>query len=135
MANKQQQTFRICIRPCPRYLTGGDTHILCVACLGEEDAQSALEGADCEHCEVLPLSLPSPDRSSASYQGWEAQTAVSSTPIEAQTCQLSDSEEFNIVSVNARDTGDSPPQSRTYEELIEVVTSGRLVSREGGRLF
>ncbi len=97
MANKQQQTFRICIRPCPRYLTGGDTHILCVACLGEEDAQSALEGADCEHCEVLPLSLPSPDRSSASYQGWEAQTAVSSTPIEAQTCQLSDSEEFILL--------------------------------------
>ncbi len=31
------------------------------------------------------LSLPSPDRSSASYQGWEARAAVSSTPIEAQT--------------------------------------------------
>ncbi len=27
------------VRPCPRYLTGGDTHILCVACLGEERAQ------------------------------------------------------------------------------------------------
>ncbi len=64
------------------------------------------------------LSLPSPDRSSATYQGWEARTAVSSVPIEAQTCQLSDSEELYVVCVNARDTEDSPPQSRAYEEFI-----------------
>ncbi len=43
MASKQQQAFRMCVHPCPRYLTGGDTHILCVACLGEEHARSALE--------------------------------------------------------------------------------------------
>ncbi len=81
MANKQQQTFRMCVCLCPRYLMGGDTHILCVACLGEEHAQSraltvsparcfpcghsdpawrsftvlGFEGADCEYCEVLPL--------------------------------------------------------------------------------
>ncbi len=36
---------------------------------------------------------------------------VSSTPIEAQTRQLTDSEELD-VSVNATDTKDSPPQSR-----------------------
>ncbi len=47
---------------------------------------------------------------------------VSSAPIEAQTLQLSDSEELDVVSVNARDTEDSPPQSRAYEELVEVVT-------------
>ncbi len=41
------------------------------------------------------LSLPSPDRFSASFQGWEACTAVSSAPIEAQTLQLSDSEELD----------------------------------------
>ncbi len=35
--------FRMCVRPCPCYLTGGDTHILCVACLGEEHVQSAVE--------------------------------------------------------------------------------------------
>ncbi len=46
MASKQQQAFKMCVRPCPRYLTGGDTHILCVACLGEEQAQSALESVD-----------------------------------------------------------------------------------------
>lgn len=68
------------------------------------------------------LSLPSPDRSSASHQGWEARTAVSSAPIEAQTRQLSYSEKLDVVSVNARDTEDSPPQSCTYEKLVEVVT-------------
>ncbi len=150
-------------------------HVLCVACLEEEHARSTLEGADCEHCHVLPLrtlrsrlaffhnegaqarvpqcsgpaaaeaqwrlqswglqmdlsaeletgtalSLPSPDRFSAWSQGWEACTAVSSAPIEAQTLQLSDSEELDVVSVNARDTQDSPPQSRAYEELVEVET-------------
>ncbi len=34
MVSKQQQAFMMCVRPCP----GGDTHILCVACLGEEHA-------------------------------------------------------------------------------------------------
>ncbi len=66
------------------------------------------------------LSLPSPDRFSASYQGWEAQAAVSSAPIEAHTLQLSDSEELDAA--NTRDTEDSPPHSRAYEELVEVVT-------------
>ncbi len=153
-------------------LTGGDTHILCVACLGEEHPRSALEGAGCEHCDLLPLqtlrsrlaffhnegarfsqgsgpavaeaqrrlqswssqmdlsaglemgtalSLPSHYRSSASSQGWEARAAVSSAPVEAQTLQLSDSEELDIVSLDVRNTEDSPPQSRAYEELVEVV--------------
>ncbi len=66
------------------------------------------------------LSLPSPDRFSASYQGWEAHAAVSSTPIEAHTLQLSDSEELDAA--NARDTEDLPPQSCAYEKLVEVVT-------------
>ncbi len=127
-ASKQQQAFKMFVHPCPRYLTGGDTHILCVACLGEEHAQLALESTGCEHCDMLPLwtlrsrltffredaqarvphgsgpavaeaqrrlrswglqmdpsaeietgtalSLSSPDRFSASYQGWEAFTAA-----------------------------------------------------------
>ncbi len=58
------------------------------------------------------LSRPSSDRSSASYQGWKECAAVSSTAIEAQTRQLSDSEELDVVSVNAKDTEDSLPQSR-----------------------
>ncbi len=41
----QQQAFRICVHSCQSYLTGGDTHVLCAACLGEEHAQSAIESA------------------------------------------------------------------------------------------
>ncbi len=66
------------------------------------------------------LSLPSLDRFNALYQGWEARAAVSSAPIEALTLQLSDSEKLDAA--NARDTEHSPPQSRAYEELVEVVT-------------
>ncbi|KAL0175067.1 hypothetical protein M9458_031035, partial [Cirrhinus mrigala] len=47
--------FRVCVPPCSRYITRGDTHALCVACLGAELAASALEVADCPHCELLPL--------------------------------------------------------------------------------
>ncbi len=43
-----------------------------------------------------------------SSQGWEAGAAVSSTPIEAQTLQLSDSKELDVISANAKDTEDSP---------------------------
>ncbi len=168
----KQQAFRMCVHPCPHYLTGGDRHILCVACLGVEHAWSVLKSAGCEHCDVLPFadarlaffreeaqarapqgsgpaaaeaqrrlqswgsqkylsaevetgtafSLPSPDRFSASSQGWEARAAVSSSPNEAQTQQLSDSEELDVVSANAKYTEVSPPQSHAYEELVEVVT-------------
>ncbi len=51
MASKQQQAFRKCVHPCPCYLMGGDTHVLHVACLGEEHARSALEStAMCFPC-------------------------------------------------------------------------------------
>ncbi len=44
-------------------------------------------------------------------------SGLSSTPVEPQTMQLSDSEEVDVISANAKDTEDSPPQSRAYEEL------------------
>ncbi|KAL0195548.1 hypothetical protein M9458_009120, partial [Cirrhinus mrigala] len=37
------------------YITSGDTHSMCVVCLGAEHAAAALEGAVCPHCEELPL--------------------------------------------------------------------------------
>ncbi len=43
----------MCDRPCPCYLTGGDTHILCIACWGEKHTQSAFENTGCEHCDML----------------------------------------------------------------------------------
>ncbi len=47
--------YRQCVPPCPRLITSGDAHILCVVCLGAKHAESALEGAGCPHCERLPL--------------------------------------------------------------------------------
>ncbi|KAI2647410.1 Transposon Ty3-G Gag-Pol polyprotein [Labeo rohita] len=47
--------FTLCVPPCKRYITSGDTHSMCVVCLGAEHAMSALERADCPHCEALPL--------------------------------------------------------------------------------
>lgn len=52
-----KQLYKACASPCPRYLTGGDTHKLCVMCLGVELAVSAFEGADCQHCEKLTLRM------------------------------------------------------------------------------
>ncbi|KAL0149575.1 hypothetical protein M9458_055102 [Cirrhinus mrigala] len=47
--------YRQYVPPCKRYITSEDTHNMCVVCLGAEHAASALEGADCPHCELLPL--------------------------------------------------------------------------------
>ncbi len=47
--------YRQCVPPCPRFITSGDTHSLCVVCLGVKHAESALEGDGCPHCERLPL--------------------------------------------------------------------------------
>ncbi|KAL0173153.1 hypothetical protein M9458_033464, partial [Cirrhinus mrigala] len=45
----------LCVPPCKRYITSGDTHSMCVVCLGAEHAMSTHQGADCPHCELLPL--------------------------------------------------------------------------------
>lgn len=45
--------FKRCVHPCPWFLTGGDTHQLCVHCLGMQHARAALEGAACAYCEAL----------------------------------------------------------------------------------
>ncbi len=39
------QHYRLCVPSCPRSITGGDTHSLCVVCLGAKHAESALKGA------------------------------------------------------------------------------------------
>ncbi|CAM4567192.1 unnamed protein product [Leuciscus chuanchicus] len=52
----QQRSYRKSVHPCPRYIPDGDSHNLCVSCLGAGHARSALEGVECEHCERLPLS-------------------------------------------------------------------------------
>ncbi len=52
---ESRSRYRLCFPPCPHYITSGDTHSLCVVCLGAKHAESALEEADCPHCERLPL--------------------------------------------------------------------------------
>ncbi len=52
---ESKQQFRLCVPPCPCYIMSGDSHNLCVVCLGAKHAVSALEGADCPHCEQLSL--------------------------------------------------------------------------------
>ncbi len=52
---KSSSQYRQCVPPCPRFITSGDTHSLCVVCLGVKHAESALEGAGCPYCERLPL--------------------------------------------------------------------------------
>jgi len=34
----------------PHFLTGDDSHDLCVVCLGAENTQTVLAGADCVNC-------------------------------------------------------------------------------------
>jgi len=43
------KAFKSCTPPCPRFLD------LRMMCLGAENALSAFEGAECEHCVKLPL--------------------------------------------------------------------------------
>ncbi len=47
---KSSSQCRQCVPPCPRFITGGDTHSPCVVCLGVKHAESALDGAGCPHC-------------------------------------------------------------------------------------
>ncbi len=52
---ESRSQYRLCVPPCPCYITSGDTHSLRVVCLGVKHAELALEGAGCPHCERLPL--------------------------------------------------------------------------------
>ncbi len=45
--------LRLCVDPCPRYLTPDDSHNLCIFCLGKEHARDVLEGKICVHCELF----------------------------------------------------------------------------------
>lgn len=38
-----KQRFKLCVPLCPLFIMGGDTHNLCIVCLGVEHSQSALE--------------------------------------------------------------------------------------------
>ncbi len=167
MVCKQRQAFRMCILPCPRYLNGwGYTHSSCClfgrgACTvsAREHSGSRSPGlwSRCwrgtARAAVLGFAKGSV---SGGRDGhclfsaftWQVQWLVSGLgstccgffrPIEAQTLQLSDSEELDVISANANDTEDLPPQSRAYEKLRlwqERLRDWALIaSREGGHSF
>ncbi len=55
--DSNKQRFRLCVPPIPCFIMDGDTHSLCIACLGVEHACTALEGADCLHCVRLSMRM------------------------------------------------------------------------------
>ncbi|KAL0185580.1 hypothetical protein M9458_017250, partial [Cirrhinus mrigala] len=116
----KQRHYRLCTPPCPHYITGGNTHSLCVVCLGAKHAESALEGADCPHCERLSLYTLCSRRLSLRREPSPAFSVVSCPRGECSTLHVSSSEEVDVEDVN--EAGDSPSQSVQYEELVEVVT-------------
>ncbi len=56
--------LRLCVDPCPRYLTPDDTHNLCVFCLGKEHARDVLEGKISMHSFPWKEGQPSASRDS-----------------------------------------------------------------------
>ncbi|KAL0161017.1 hypothetical protein M9458_044742, partial [Cirrhinus mrigala] len=100
--------FRACVPPCPRYITSGDTHALCVVCLGAGHAASALERADCPHCDLLPM------RTLRSRKALFEEGAFTSVPRRR-------SGPFRTGSA-VRLSSSKGGESVQYEELLEVVT-------------
>ncbi|KAI2667130.1 Transposon Ty3-G Gag-Pol polyprotein [Labeo rohita] len=114
--------FRACVPPCPHYITSGDTHALCVVCLGAGHAASALERADCPHCDLLPMRTLC-SRKALFEEGAFTSVPRGSGPASAEaeqgsgsTVRLSSSEGGEVEIV------EETPQSVQYEELLEVVT-------------
>ncbi len=111
MASKQQQAFRMCVLPCLPYLNGwGYTffvlpvwersmHIQCSReVLGFTNGSES--GVRDEHSLIATFT-------------WQVQCLLSGLGRYLILIrQLSDSEELDVISVNASDTEDSPPQSR-----------------------
>lgn len=54
---ESRQHYRLCVPPCPHYIRGGDTHSLCVVCLGAKCTELAFEVADCPHCKLLSIHM------------------------------------------------------------------------------
>ncbi len=99
MASKQQQAFRMCVLPCPRYLNGWSMHSQrSRAVLGFVNVSES--GVRDEHSLISTFTR-------------QVQCLLSGLGRYLILIrQLSDSEELDVISVNASDTEDSPPQSR-----------------------
>ncbi len=116
-----KQRFRLYVHPCPRFITGGNTHAF-LGCSRRALLRRALSPTF-PAVWVPPLlrqsfSPSSPARSSAHSLGMEARSEkVSSTPREGTAFALSSSDEEGGASVNRDEAVDLPPQSVLFEEL------------------
>ncbi|KAI2647016.1 Transposon Ty3-G Gag-Pol polyprotein [Labeo rohita] len=99
--------FRACVPPCcSRYISSGDTHALCVACLGAEHAASALEGGDCPHCDVLPMRLLRSRKALFSAEGAFISVPRGSGPASAEAERRLHSWGSQLDLVEGMETGD-----------------------------
>ncbi|KAL0165643.1 hypothetical protein M9458_037487, partial [Cirrhinus mrigala] len=95
-----------CVPPCSRYISSGDTHALCVACLGAEHAASALEGGDCPHCDVLPMRLLHSRKALFSAEGAFTSVPRGSGPASAEAERRLHSWGSQLDLVEGMETGD-----------------------------
>ncbi|KAI2646546.1 Transposon Ty3-G Gag-Pol polyprotein [Labeo rohita] len=104
--NISKPGFRACVPPCSRYISSGDTHALCVACLGAEHAASALEGGDCPHCDVLPMRLLRSRKALFSPEGAFISVPRGSGPASAEAERRLHSWGSQLDLVEGMETGD-----------------------------
>ncbi|KAI2653857.1 Transposon Ty3-G Gag-Pol polyprotein [Labeo rohita] len=104
--NVSKPGFRACVPPCSRYISSGDTHALCVACLGAEHAASALEGGDCPHCDVLPMRLLRSRKALFSAEGAFTSVPRGSGPASAEAERKLHSWGSQLDLVEGMETGD-----------------------------
>ncbi|KAI2668352.1 Transposon Ty3-G Gag-Pol polyprotein [Labeo rohita] len=98
--------FRACVPPCSRYISSGDTHALCVACMGAEHAASALEGGDCPHCDVLPMRVLRSRKALFSAEGAFISVPHGSGPASAEAERRLHSWGSQLDLVEGMETGD-----------------------------
>ncbi len=110
------KAFKRCVHPCPRYLTPGDTHDLCVFCLGEEHARDVIEGAICVHCELFSMRV-------SCWMMLDDDDAISLTSSDpAASALLGYAQEEQEMS-EGEEVDTEPVQSScpAYDELLEVM--------------
>ncbi|KAI2663175.1 Transposon Ty3-G Gag-Pol polyprotein [Labeo rohita] len=104
--NVSKPGFRACVPPCSRYISSGDTHALCVACLGAEHAASALERSDCPHCDALPMRLLRSRKDLFSAEGSFISVPRGSGPASAEAERRLHSWGSQLDLVEGMETGD-----------------------------
>ncbi len=127
--------YRQCVPPCPRFITSGDTHSLCVVCLGVKHAESALEGAGCPHCERLPLrTLRS--RRALFEEGVFASALHGAGPASAEAERQLHSWGSQLDLAEGMETGGSlslsSPARSTARSLVSEARSAFFFPSEGG---